>query len=39
LEEDSESNHINTALGTEIGEGHSGNIVKELGGDKKLLKG
>jgi hypothetical protein len=33
------SEHINSALGTEIGKGHIGNIVKELGGDKRQLKG
>jgi hypothetical protein len=31
--------HMNGALGTEIGEGSYGNIVKELGGYKRQLKG
>jgi hypothetical protein len=31
--------HINGALGTEIGEGSYGNIVKELGAYKRQLKG
>jgi hypothetical protein len=34
-----ERQHINGALGTEIGEGSYGNTVKELGGYKRQLKG
>jgi hypothetical protein len=33
-----ERQHINGALGTEIGEGSYGNIVKELGGYKRPVK-